>query len=358
MSVIILFVTMVSLKTTDVPPKRTFLIILVLFVFNGGLFGLFANQVTTISEAQSSAVKDVSVVASDISEEHDSDSVERIEEVDNKPIITTYVVKSGDTLSSIAAQFDISVNTIRWANDLTSKTSKIAIGDELTILPVTGVEYSVKKGDTLSGIASKFDVSQSDILEYNDIEADAVKVGTNLIVPNAEPIAPKPAPVKKVVTKAPVVKTTVKTNSVAEPVEKEKSAPEENDTKNSSITFVNPIPGAILTQGIHDGNGVDFGAPVGTNVRATASGTVLIAKNSGYNGGYGSMVVINHENGAQTLYAHLSVVSVSVGDKVEQGQSIGKSGNTGRSTGPHLHYKESGTGARNTFSFYKKGTQF
>ncbi len=352
-------VPMVSLKTTDVPPKRTFLIILSLFVLNGGLFGLFANQVTAISEARSSVVKDESVVAPTASQiEEESGDVEQIIAEDDKPIITTYIVKSGDTLSSIASQFSISVNTIRWANDLTTKTSKISIGDELTILPVTGVEYSVKKGDTLSGIALKFDVSQSDILEYNDIEADAVTVGMNLIVPNAEPapLAPKPVPVKKVVAKAPsaTVATTKTTTAV---VSTEKTSVDD-DTKNSGATFINPMPGGILTQGVHDGNAVDIGAPVGTNVRATASGSVLIAKSSGYNGGYGSYVVINHPNGGQTLYAHLSSVSVSPGDTVEQGQSIGKSGNTGRSTGPHLHYKEGGTGARNTLSIYKKGTQF
>jgi murein DD-endopeptidase MepM/ murein hydrolase activator NlpD len=348
---------MLSLKTKDVPPKRTFLIVLSLFVLNGGLFGLFAHQVATVSEAQSSVVKDDSVVTPDASQiEDSSDDEQLLVEQNDKPVITTYIVKSGDTLSGIASQFNISVNTIRWANDLTTKTSKINIGDELVILPVTGLEYTVKKGDTLSGIAVKFDVSQSDILEYNDIEASSIKVGMKIVLPNAEPIVPKVATPTKSVTKTSTssTKTIVATKSSESSIKEE----DKNEDSSTNTKFINPIPGAILTQGIHDGNAVDFGAPIGTSVYATAEGTVLIAKSGGYNSGYGSYIVINHEGGAQTLYGHLSSVSVSPGDTVKQGDLIAKSGNTGRSTGPHLHYKEIGTGARNTFGNYKKGTQF
>jgi murein DD-endopeptidase MepM/ murein hydrolase activator NlpD len=336
-------------------PKRIFLIVLALFVINGGVVALFANQLTAITEAGSS-VKDDSVVAPDVSTEESTLKDEQTATVlDDKPVITTYIVREGDTLSGIASKFNISVNTIRWANDLTTKTSKISIGDELTILPVTGVEYTVKKGDTLSGISAKFDVSQSDILDYNDIDADAVKIGMKIIVPNAEPIVPKAPTVKA----SPKVVTTEKlvVSSTSAPTS-EKVLTDEDDIKEESTKFINPIPGGVITQGLHDRYAVDFGAPVGTNVHASASGTVLVAKSGGYSGGYGTYIVINHEDGIQTLYAHLSSISVSVGDKVEQGQIIAKSGNTGRSTGPHLHYEERGTGARNTFAIYKKGTQF
>jgi murein DD-endopeptidase MepM/ murein hydrolase activator NlpD len=353
--IIVLCNLMVFLKTKNMHPKRIFLIVLALFVINGGVVALFANQLTAITEAGSS-VKDDSVVAPDVSTEESTLKDEQTATVlDDKPVITTYIVREGDTLSGIASKFNISVNTIRWANDLTTKTSKISIGDELTILPVTGVEYTVKKGDTLSGISAKFDVSQSDILDYNDIDADAVKIGMKIIVPNAEPIVPKAPTVKA----SPKVVTTEKlvVSSTSAPTS-EKVLTDEDDIKEESTKFINPIPGGVITQGLHDRYAVDFGAPVGTNVHASASGTVLVAKSGGYSGGYGTYIVINHEDGIQTLYAHLSSISVSVGDKVEQGQIIAKSGNTGRSTGPHLHYEERGTGARNTFAIYKKGTQF
>jgi murein DD-endopeptidase MepM/ murein hydrolase activator NlpD len=153
-------------------------------------------------------------------------------------------------------------------------------------------------------------------------------------------------PEKKVVKAAPITKSTTSTS----PTKTTSASKEADDEKPvSKTTFINPIPGGVLTQRIHDGNAVDFGAPIGTPVLASAAGTVLIAKGSGYNGGYGNYIVINHSNGSQTLYGHLSQVSVSVGETVSQGQKIGLSGNSGKSTGPHLHYKESNTGARNTF---------
>lgn len=95
--------------------------------------------------------------------------------------------------------------------------------------------------------------------------------------------------------------------------------------------------GGVLTQNYHTGhNGLDFGIPVGTNIKTTMDGKVVYA---GWNDqGYGNLVIV--ENGAyRTYYAHLSSIPVSVGDQVSAGETIGLSGNTGRSTGPHLHYE-------------------
>ena len=80
---------------------------------------------------------------------------------------------------------------------------------------------------------------------------------------------------------------------------------------------------------------------------AAASGEVIIARGSGWNGGYGQMVVISHPNGTQTLYGHMSAISVNAGDLVSAGQKIGEVGNTGNSTGPHLHLEV--RGAKNPF---------
>ena len=115
----------------------------------------------------------------------------------------------------------------------------------------------------------------------------------------------------------------------------------------ASGNFIHPVPGATRTQGIHGYNGVDLAAAIGTPVRAAASGEVIVSKSSGWNGGYGNYVVIKHSNGTQTLYAHTSSNTVGVGATVEAGETIAYVGNSGRSTGAHLHFEV--RGASNPF---------
>ncbi|MFA7310107.1 MAG: M23 family metallopeptidase, partial [Candidatus Paceibacterota bacterium] len=112
--------------------------------------------------------------------------------------------------------------------------------------------------------------------------------------------------------------------------------------------YMAPLSRYTETQGIHGYNGVDLAAPVGTPIMASANGDVIIAKAGGYNGGYGSYVVISHGNGSQTLYAHMSKVSTYDGAHVVQGQVIGYVGSTGKSTGAHVHF-EIRNGIRNPF---------
>ena len=112
--------------------------------------------------------------------------------------------------------------------------------------------------------------------------------------------------------------------------------------------YMAPLSVYVETQGIHGYNGVDLAAKAGTPVMASAAGTVVVAKSGGYNGGYGNYVVIQHGNGSQTLYSHMSTVSTYVGATVVQGQVIGAVGSTGKSTGPHLHF-EIRDGIRNPF---------
>lgn len=350
---------MLSDDSTSNQRKRTlFIVFTLLLAINAGVVHFIVRQVFGRAYAQTQ-VKDDQLAVEGASTISDTNTpaipFEKEEDIDEKTPITVYTVKDGDTLSSIATKFDISVNTIRWANDLTTKTSTIHIGDQLTILPVSGIEYTVKKGDTLSAIVLKFDANEADILAYNDIEASAIAVGTKLIIPNAEPVAVKaPTKVAPKVSPKPTTKVlTLLNNAKSKSKTTTNEDTEPKKEKTNGDRFSNPIPSGILTQRIHDGNAVDFGAPVGTTVHATKAGTVLIAKGSGYNGGYGNMIVINHTDGSQTLYAHLSKVNVSVGDTVEQNETIGLSGNSGYSTGPHLHYKESNTGTRNTFASLK-----
>ena len=106
--------------------------------------------------------------------------------------------------------------------------------------------------------------------------------------------------------------------------------------------YIRPILSGVRTQGLHGWNGVDIGARIGTPILAAAAGEVIIARPSGWNGGYGKYIGVAHFNGTQTVYSHLSQLFVTNGEMVSQGQVIGLSGNTGNSTGPHLHFEVRG----------------
>ncbi|KKW15832.1 MAG: Metalloendopeptidase-like protein membrane protein [Parcubacteria group bacterium GW2011_GWA2_50_10b] len=234
--------------------------------------------------------------------------------------VSIYVVDSGDTLSEIAEMHGVSINTIIWANDL--RNTSIKEGQELLILPISGVRHIVKSGDTLQSIAKSYKAELDDILSYNDLSTDSkIKIGDAIIIPNG------------IISASANIKSSLTQTSSSLPT--------------YSGYYLRPITGGRKSQGIHGYNGVDLAAPTGTPIRASADGTVIIAKSSGYNGGYGLYVVIKHSNGTQTLYAHMSKINVSVGQYVDQGEIIGAVGNTGRSTGPHLHFEV--RGARNPF---------
>lgn len=235
--------------------------------------------------------------------------------------ISLYQVREGDSLSEISDMFGVSVNTILWANDI-KDAKTIQPGDTLLILPVSGVQHKVVKGETLAGIAKKYDADADEIGLYNGISA--VTAGETIIIPGGG-LAPAPKAAKK------------SSGSSGAAVTK---------TALPALTgyFGNPLPGAYKSQGIHGNNGVDLaGMPKGSPVLAAAAGTVIVAKNDGgYNGGYGNYVVVTHDNGTQTLYGHLSSVSVSVGQSVAKGEKLGGVGNTGKSTGIHLHFEVRG----------------
>ena len=239
-------------------------------------------------------------------------------EVDPDGIIV-YVVQDGDTLSQIAETFDVSINTIKWENEL-GKTIKP--GQELRILPVTGVRHTIQKGDTFGKIAQLYDVEIEDITVFNDIDATKLVPGKKIIVPNG-------------IIKA---ATTVKTSSGSG-----SSSVSVSTSSSSSVSsgyYIRPTSGPTTSRfGPRKGSyhyGIDFGAGTGTPIVAAASGTVL---KTTCGSGYGNCLVIQHDNGTQTLYAHASALYVNVGAKVTQGQKIAAVGSTGRSTGPHLHFE-------------------
>ncbi len=244
--------------------------------------------------------------------------------------ISVYVVRAGDTLSEIADMFDVSVNTILWANNLKSARD-MRTGDTLIILPVSGVERTIVKGDTLKSLAKKYGADADDIAQFNNLDPDEpLVIGSSLIIPDGEIPASTPS--------------------------RPSSSPTLLGGGGSFMAgyFNNPVPGGRVTQGIHGWNGVDIGAARGTPVHAAAAGTVIVARGGGWNGGYGNYVVVSHSNGTQTLYAHMKSVNVSPGQSVASGQVVGAVGNTGRSTGVHLHFEV--RGATNPFRNCRVGT--
>lgn len=243
--------------------------------------------------------------------------------------ITTYIVQKGDTLSEIAEKFDITTNTILWANDL-QKDSKIKIGQKLVILPVSGVQYTVKAGDAVESIARRFKTDKQEIIDHNNLGSNSlIKIGDVLIIPGS---------VSHVATNAPANKIS---NAVTKTVSASVTAVKDVSQKVAAVLFAKPVEAATKTQGIHGNNAVDLAASEDTPILAAADGEVAISQD-GWNGGYGTYVVINHSNGTQTLYAHNSENLVSVGDKVVQGQIIAHMGSTGKSTGDHVHFEVRG----------------
>jgi LysM repeat protein len=266
--------------------------------------------------------------------------------------ISVYIVRDGDTLSGIAAMFDVTANTIIGANNI--KNGVIHPGETLIILPITGIQHTVAKGETLASLAKDFHSDAHDIASYNNLaDGAALTVGNTLIIPNGEAteVVKSSAP-KTVAAASSPVSTLAK---IVKKVAKGATEPFLGGSGPSVGGFDWPLNGGIITQGLHGWNGVDIGAPKGTSIYASAAGTVILVKGGGgWNGGYGNYVVIAHDNGTQTLYAHMSQVLTTQGATVAQGDTIGKVGSTGASTGFHLHFEV--RGAANPFASMSVGS--
>ncbi len=245
---------------------------------------------------------------------------------DRKDILD-YIVQAGDTLQSIAAAYDISINTLFWANDLTS-SSTIKVGQSLVILPVDGVLHIVKSGDTLSAIAQKYKAQSEDIIAFNNlVNQDDIYIGDILIAPGG--VMPKKS--------APLIN---------------------NQIPLADNFFIYPTSGRI-SQGLHFYNAIDVANKCGTPIYAAASGAIQRVK-YGYNFGGGNYLTILHSNGITTYYGHLMTIFVKPGDKVNVGDRIALVGGgtgtagDGLSTGCHLHFGV--TGAKNPLAKYYVGT--
>jgi len=233
--------------------------------------------------------------------------------VEKKPYIIEHVVEPGDTIWAIMKAYNVDEATIVNANNLTNP-SALKVGQKLTFPSVTGLTHTVKSGDTVYDLAKKYQVNQQIILEANELADGSIKIGQVLVIPGGK------------MPKAATAKTSAGASGKA--------------TAASNMSFIHPLyRGARITQYFSSSGGhygIDWGVPTGSSVKAAASGVVTKA---GWGTGYGKLVVIDHGNGVSTYYAHNSKFLVSVGDRVSQGQVIAYSGNTGRSTGPHLHFE-------------------
>ena len=223
--------------------------------------------------------------------------------------IFEYVVEQGETLSSIASKFNISLDTILWANNL-NKNSNISPGQKLTILPVSGVIHLVKKGDTLSAISGLYKADLKEVIAFNNLaNEDDIFIGDIIIVPGG---------------KMPLKPINIPNIPLAESY------------------FIFPCEGKI-TQGLHGvlRNAVDIANAYGVPVVAAAGGTI---QRTGAIAVGGKRITILHPNGVVTYYGHLSSILVSPGQIVTAGEIIGYMGQTGFATGPHLHFEVRGAG--------------
>jgi murein DD-endopeptidase MepM/ murein hydrolase activator NlpD len=295
--------------------------------------------------------------------------------------MTIYEVKKGDTLAGIAAYFEIDKQSIVTLNNETMNDSGIEEGDVLQIPPVSGIGYQVKKGDTLAGIAKKYNLDSEDISLFNGlIESEELSLGDTIYLPGAK--LPKEDKIDLKIKDKNLAKDSKNKKDDKNSKNKDKSKdnkivigkfdpsteiPAKTSSDVSAIVklkkegrnysslpklagyFIFPAPGAVRTQKMHGHNGADLANKIGSPILASAGGTVVVARDTGWNYGYGKYIVISHPNGTQTVYGHLSALNVAVGQYVDQGQRIASMGNTGNSTGPHVHFEV--RGAYNPFAW-------
>lgn len=240
--------------------------------------------------------------------------------------IITYVVKQGDTVSSIAQKFGVSIDSVIWANDLESVT-KTKSGDRLEIPPVTGVVHEVQRGETVHSVAKKYEANPQAIVDFPfntfaDDETLALAVGQNLIVPGG--VKPK-------------------TGSTQKPIPTPREE-QQVTVASGRGNFIWPSSGKITQRYYWYHRAIDIANKNGPAIVASQGGTVASVVYGRY--GYGNHIVIDHGNGYQTLYAHLSKIYVKEGGSVSAGQSIGQMGSSGRSTGIHLHFEVIKNGAK------------
>lgn len=239
--------------------------------------------------------------------------------------LQTYVVERGDTPNGIADKFGIQPETLLGGNpQLSQESSLLQVGVELIILPLDGVLHDVQPGESLEDISALYAVPTEDIIAYapNNLAFPfRLYPETQIMVPGA---------VREVFVWTPPDLSSVGGTSF-----------EGRNVRPIIVgtgTFVFPVGSRNYTQLYWYGHrAIDVGLPEGNGVYASDTGTVTYAGWNTY--GYGNLIVVNHGNGYETFYAHLSAINVVPGQIVYQGNVIGLTGNTGRSSGPHIHFE-------------------
>lgn len=283
----------------------------------GGAFGTESGVLSGFSENRvlGSGDPDAGIVVAAV-----ADPGQPIGPVFSRDNLINYTVRNGDTLSGIAAYFNISLNTIVNANP-TVRAQYLKPGDILNILPTSGVVYRTKGGDTLESVADYFNVPTDKITQFNkNVNFGTLGVGVSIVIPGG----------------------------------KAGLASARNSLPNYNNKFIKPADG--YNWGIlHHYNAVDIANSCGTPIVASSEGLVVPDDDFGdghgsWNGGYGQFVLIEHPfgDGVRTRYAHLQKILINIGDYVQQGQEIGIMGDTGDATGCHVHFEV--YGAENPFA--------
>src|SRR3989344_1187386 len=246
-----------------------------------------------------------------------SEVFQTIRSVKPRDKVIDYTVEKGDTLSTIASKFGISVETIRWANDMSN--DNISVGDSLKILPVSGIAHKVGSGESVYSIAKKYDTDPQKIVDFlfNDFanpETFALVVGQILIVPDGIKPAEQPTFRRQVyIAQGPV--------SI------------------SGLGFTWPVRGVVSQFAAWYHMAIDITSSIGVPVVAAQNGVVSKVSVGTWDSGYGTNIYVRNGN-IETHYAHMSGVNVSVGQGVTAGSTVlGWVGMTGRTTGPHVHFE-------------------
>ncbi len=253
------------------------------------------------------------------------DTAETTTEKSEKPRdkVVEHRVSNGETLSQIASEYQVSLESIKWLNPDVKNWDELSVGDILKIPPVSGVIHLVSSGDTVYSIAKKYRTNAQKIVDFPfnqfaDDETFDLIAGTEVVVPDGvPPVAPPPAPL-----------IPLQYGVYGTPI------------AGGSGMFMWPTTGAISQYFTWYHSGVDIANPSAPVVTAAMGGRVVIAEKLDW--GYGWHIVIDHGNGYQTLYGHLQAMYVSTEpghNEVSVGQAIGQMGSTGRSTGTHLHFE-------------------
>jgi len=249
--------------------------------------------------------------------------------------VRDYTVDTGDSVFEIAAHFNIEPESVLWANyeALNDNPDMISVGMELKIPPADGVLYQWQEGDTLEKVAGQFEAKTDAILSWPGNNLD-------LIEPKIEPGAAIFIPGGRREFRQWIIPTIARGNAgVSSSVYGGGACSGAYEGAYGSGTFIWPAGNHVLSGNDYwSGHlAIDIGAGDGAPIYAADAGVVVFA--GWATGGYGNMVMIDHGNGYQTLYAHMSSVAAGCGRSVGQGTVVGYAGSTGNSTGAHLHFE-------------------